>query len=242
MNYPEKILLVDDEKGLQTLLKMALNKEHYYHLHFASTSEETLQKVKTNTYDLIVLDVMLPDGSGFDLCQEIRQYTHAPIIFLTARASEFDKLSGLAIGGDDYITKPFNVMELIARIKAIFRRQKLERERIEPLLSKNSPSYEYAHFSLYPNQGILKVQDKEVECTAKELELLEFFCKHPNRIFTAAQLYNSVWDSEVYGSEKTVVMHISKLRKKIGDTQKPNQILVNMRGIGYKFIPPSQVD
>lgn len=240
MNYPEKILLVDDEKGLQALLKMALNKENYHHLHFASTSEEALQKVKTYTYDLIVLDVMLPDGSGFDLCQEIRQYTYAPIIFLTARTSEFDKLSGLAIGGDDYITKPFNVMELIARIKAIFRRQKMEREALEASLSKRAV-YEYGHFSLYPEQAILKVEGKEVECTAKELELLEFFCKHPNRIFTAAQLYDSVWNLEGYGNEKTVVIHISKLRKKLQDDHKPNQILVNMRGIGYKFIPPKQV-
>lgn len=240
MKHPEKILLVDDEEGLQTLLKIALNKERYQDVHCASTSKETLQKIKANAYDLILLDVMLPDGSGFDLCREIRQYTYAPIIFLTACSSEFDKLSGLTIGGDDYITKPFNVMELIARIKAIFRRQKLERGAIAPSLAKNSTSYEYGCFSFYPDQGLLKVHGKEVECTAKDLELLEFFCKHPNQIFSVAQLYNSVWNSEVYGSEKTVVIYISRLRKKLQDDQKPNQILVNMRGIGYKFIPPDQ--
>ncbi len=136
-------------------------------------------------------------------------------------------------------TKPFNSMELIARIKAIFRRQKLDRAFMQKEDIAPKP-FDYGYFSLDPTQASLMVKGKMVECTAKELELLVFFCRHPNRIFTVSQLYDAVWGSLQDGLEKTVVIHISKLRKKLFDEEKPSRILVNMRGIGYKFIPPDQ--
>ncbi|WYU51487.1 response regulator transcription factor [Bacillus sp. FSL K6-0047] len=229
-----KILIVDDEIGIVKLLEITLEKENFIHIDKATTGKEALQLTKEKTFNLILLDIMLPDISGFELCTEIRRNTDTPIIFVSSRATDFDKLTGLGIGGDDYITKPFNPLEVIARIKAILRRQKMYER------SEKKPVYDYGYFAFYPESAILMVQNQTVECTAKELELLHFFCEHPNRIFTTAQLYERVWGNDVFGEEKTVTIHISKLRKKLGDDTRKPKIIVNLRGIGYKFIPPNE--
>lgn len=235
-NNPQ-ILLVDDEQGLLTLVKITLNKEEYHNITCAATGAEALRYIQGNQYDLIILDIMLPDCSGLDLCTEIRRHTTTPIIFLTAKSSDYDKLSGFAIGGDDYITKPFNTMELVARIKAIFRRRQLDTAP-PPSTVEAKRIYHYGHIVLDMVYAVLTVNGENMECTAKELELMEFFCIHPNKVFTASHLYNSIWSLPGYGGEKTVTIHISKLRKKLLDDEKPYKILTNLRGIGYKFIPP----
>lgn len=229
----EKILLVDDEAGLLELLKITLEKEHFQDITCASTATDALNLIKENHFDLILLDVMLPDFSGFSLCTEIRKYTYTPIIFLTACGSDFDKLTGLAIGGDDYVTKPFNPLEVVGRVKAILRRQN------QYLENKNTSDtiFNYASFSLNMRDATLQVHNEIIDCTAKEFELLSFFCQHPNHVFTSTQLYEAVWDELGLGDDKTVAMHISKLRKKLGDDSKSPKIIINMRGIGYKFIP-----
>lgn len=234
---PQRILIVDDEQGLLKLVKITLNKEQYRDVTSASTGEEALEYVKNHTYDLIILDIMLPDWSGLSLCTEIRRYTAAPIIFLTAKSSDFDKLTGFAVGGDDYITKPFNTMELIARMKAIFRRRQLDYKGMkEPVGGKKK--YHCGNIILDMAHAILLVDGQEVECTAKELELMEFFCMHPHQVFTTSQIYEAVWGFAGFGDEKTVAIHISKLRKKLMDDDKPYKVITNLRGIGYKFIPP----
>lgn len=237
MFQTEKILLVDDEAGLLDLLKITLKKERYHHIFCASTAGEALQLIKENSFDLIILDVMLPDFSGFDLCSEIRKYTFVPIIFITACGSDFDKLSGLAIGGDDYITKPFNPLEVVARVKAILRRQN---QYSGNSIIESEQVYDFGTFTVNMKNASLIVIGEPVICTAKEFELLTFFCKHPNRVFTSSQIYEAVWDELGIGDEKTVTMHISKLRKKLGDDSKDPQIIVNLRGIGYKFTPPEK--
>lgn len=238
MFQPEKILLIDDEAGLLELLTITLKKERYHNITCAKTASEALELIKINTYDIIVLDVMLPDFSGFDLCTEIRKYTFTPIIFLTACGTDLDKLTGLALGGDDYMTKPFNPLEVVARIKAILRRQN---HYIKTEDTAKSPQYDYGFFSLDMNNATLLVDGQVEECTAKEFELLCFFCKNPNHIFTAAQLYEAIWNEPGYGVEKTITMHISRLRKKLHEDPKSPQFLINMRGIGYKFVPPKKV-
>ncbi|MFS0881836.1 DNA-binding response regulator [Bacillus sp. 7586-K] len=231
-----KILVVDDEVGILKLLEITLNKENFFHIEKATTGKDALQLVNENAFDIILLDIMLPDISGFELCTEMRRITDAPIIFVSSRSTDFDKLTGLGIGGDDYITKPFNPLEVTARIKAILRRQKMY-ERSE----KKNTIYDFGYFTFQPESATLTVNNKLIDCTAKELELLHFFCKNPNRIFTTAQLYEFVWGNDVYGEEKTVTIHISKLRKKLGDDTRNPKIIVNLRGIGYKFIPPKEV-
>lgn len=237
----EKILLVDDELGILTLLEISLKKERYHNITSCSTGEQALFFVKNHTYNLILLDVMLGDVNGFDLCREIRKHTDTPIIFITSCASDFDKLTGLGIGGDDYITKPFNPLEVIARIKALFRRQNLtQASSYGNSEGTGDKEYNYGRFILRPADAALIVNGQTVECTAKELELLSFFCRNPNRIYTTSQIYELVWGSPGYGDEKTVTIHISKIRRKLDDNPKAPELIINLRGIGYKFVPCGQ--
>ncbi|OEH94431.1 response regulator transcription factor [Bacillus solimangrovi] len=243
MRKSEKILIVDDEKGILDLLEITLKKERYDHISRSMNGQNALDLIKHYTYDLILLDVMLPDFNGFDLCNEIRKHTNTPIIFITSCSSDFDKLTGLGIGGDDYITKPFNPLEVVARVKALLRRKNMYELSIDKDTEVvNNTEYNYGRFQLIPNDALLIVNDNKVECTAKELELLKFFCKNPNRIFTTSQIYQHVWGEDVLGEEKTVTIHISKIRRKLGDNPRNPEMIVNLRGIGYKFVPPSTVN
>ncbi|MCG3088574.1 response regulator transcription factor [Sporosarcina cyprini] len=235
MSDDARILVVDDEIGIIKLLEITLRKEHFTQIVTATSKEEALQALEENDFDVILLDVMLPDGDGFTLCSAIRQLTTVPILFISARSSDFDKLTGLSVGGDDYITKPFNPLEVVARIRAILRRQRVYETPAPPV----PKVYEYEAFSFSPDEAVLTVGGESVDTTAKELELLHFFCKHPNRVFTTTQLYENVWGEDVFGEEKTVTIHIAKLRKKLGDDTRKPRIIVNLRGIGYKFIPPN---
>ena len=235
MYHNKKILLVDDEAGLIDMLKITLTKERFTNISSAYNGKDALELARNNDFDLMLLDVMLPDMTGFELCTQIRQFSYAPIIFLTSCAGDLDVVTGLTVGGDDYITKPYNPLEVVARITAILRRQ----TQYAPDASAAKPvTYDYGKFKVNPDTATLTVDGNEIECTAKEFELLCFFCKNPNHIFTATQLYESVWDPMGFGDEKTVTIHISKLRKKLGDDTKNPSIILNMRGLGYKFIPP----
>lgn len=230
----EQILLVDDEKGILTMLETLLKKEGYHRIVTATTGREALDRVAAASFDLAVLDVMLPDMDGFELCQQIRKFTSIPILFLTARSGDLDKLTGLGIGGDDYITKPFSPLEVVARIQAQLRRQRLYKSsaQLKPHF------FDFGRFAVNKSAGQLTVNGAEIPCPAKEFELLVFLCEHPNQVFTALQLYEQVWGAALFGDEKTVVIHISRLRKKLEADPANPSIIVNLRGIGYKFIPP----
>ncbi|WP_281889298.1 response regulator transcription factor [Paenibacillus sp. YYML68] len=238
MQKPERILLADDEEGILTLLEITLKKERFMHITSCMTGREALALVQQNSYDLIVLDVMLPDMNGFDLCSRIRRHTTAPIIFITSCASDLDKITGLGIGGDDYITKPFNPLEVVARIQALLRRQSMLKS--GPDGQPEAKEYRFGSFLLKPDIAKLIIDGKELDCTAKELQLLIFFCSNPNRIFTASQIYEYVWGEPGFGVEKTIAMHISNLRKKIESNPKEPATIMNLRGIGYKFVPPGE--
>ncbi|WP_058304582.1 response regulator transcription factor [Gorillibacterium timonense] len=233
----EHILLVDDEKGILTMLITLLEKEGFHRIATATTGEEALRKVEADSYDLIVLDVMLPDTDGFELCHQIRRHTSAPILFLTARSGNLDKVMGLGIGGDDYITKPFYPLEVVARIQAHLRRQILAKA---PVQAK-STQLDFGSFAINKSAAQLTIQGIDTPCPAKEFELLLFLCEHPNQVFTALQLYEQVWGKAVFGDEKTVVIHISRLRKRMEADPSDPKIIINLRNIGYKFVPPRKV-
>jgi DNA-binding response OmpR family regulator len=229
----QKILIIDDEEGMVKMLETILRKEGYTSIASAYTGQEAMEKISRNPYDLIVLDVMLPDTDGFQLCQKIRQHTNVPILFLTARSGDLDKLTGLGIGGDDYMTKPFNPLELVARIHAQFRRQEQYQNTPQP-----KSVYRFGSLVIDRKAAGLWVDGKEVSCPAKEFELLLFLADHPNQVFTQGQLYEQVWGYDSLGDEKTVAIHIMRLRKKIEQDAKQPTLIVNLRGIGYKFVPP----
>ncbi|MEH6945086.1 response regulator transcription factor [Bacillus sp. JJ722] len=233
----EHILLVDDEKGILTMLKTLLEKEGFKRIVTATTGEEAMLQVESASFDLVVLDVMLPDTDGFALCQQIRRHTSVPILFLTARSGDFDKLTGLGIGGDDYITKPFYPLEVVARIQAHLRRQNLYKSptQLKPDI------LDFGLFVVNKSAAQLIVNGIDTPCPAKEFELLLFLCEHPNQVFTALQLYEKVWGMALLGDEKTVVIHISRLRKKLEANPSDPKLIVNLRNIGYKFVSPQKV-
>ncbi|MDQ0114227.1 response regulator transcription factor [Paenibacillus harenae] len=232
----EAILLVDDEEGILIMLENLLRKNGYTHITKAYSAAEALMAVRTARFDMIVLDVMLPDLDGFSLCTELRKTITTPILFLSARSGDMDKLQGLILGGDDYVTKPFNPMEVVARIQAQLRRSAFyasEASTVEEI-------YRYSAFTVNRTTGELIVGDEVTPCPAKELELLFYLCKHPNRVFTVRQLYEQLWGDMLQGDEKTVVIHVSRLRKKLEADPSDPKLIVTLRGIGYKFVPPSE--
>lgn len=232
-----RILLVDDEEGLLEMIQLLLEREGYSHIDTATTGGQAQDLIDKNTYDLIVLDVMLPDTNGFDLCQDIRKTSKVPILFLTSRTSDIDKLVGFGYGGDDYVTKPFHSLELVARIKALLRRHRYFQEQLE---QQQPEVLDYGHFQVVRSAGELRVKGAPVDCSALEFQLLLFFCDHPHHIFSVSDLYEKVWKQEAVGEEKTVVMHISRLRRKMEPDPKHPRFLVNVRGLGYKFVPPRE--
>ncbi|OMF44802.1 DNA-binding response regulator [Paenibacillus peoriae] len=226
------VLIVDDEQGLRDMLTTVLKKEGFLQVKHAATGREALQVVMESHMDVIVLDVMLPDSDGFEVCRQMRLYTDAPILFLTARDTDLDKLMGFGIGGDDYITKPFNPLEVVARMKARMKYRKVSTVAMKPTLR----TLDFGYFRLELESGVLYVEGKQVDCPAREWLLLVFLCKHPNRIFSVRQLYETIWSEAFLGDEKTVVIHISRLRKKIEPDPKHPQFLINVRGLGYKMM------
>lgn len=228
-----QILIVDDEEAILHMLKTILHKEQFKHIDTACTGEEALALCQRKKYDLILLDVMLPNRSGFEVCPLIRQTTDAPIFFLTARSTDLDKLSGFAIGADDYITKPFNPLEVVARIKAHLRRHT---QKSSLLIEPAQKMYQYGEIQVNTLSGEVKVKGKGVELPAQVYQLLLFFCKHPNQLFSKSQLYEKVWGEEFFGEDNTVMVHIRKLREKIEENPGQPRHLVTIRGLGYKFV------
>jgi DNA-binding response OmpR family regulator len=216
------------------MLTAVLKKEGFRFVRSAGTGEEAMRLLKELDPDVIILDVMLPDEDGFEVCRKIRKITEAPILFLTARDTDLDKLMGFGIGGDDYMTKPFNPLEVVARIKARLK-YKLKQERSA---QSRITQLDFGYFRLDLEAGELIVNGKEVECPAREWELLVFLCRHPNRIFSTRQLYESVWNEPYLGDEKTVVIHIFRLRKRMEPDPGNPRFLVNVRGLGYKMLAP----
>ncbi|MBS4222406.1 response regulator transcription factor [Lederbergia citrea] len=230
----ESILIIEDEVGLIKMLKRLLEKEGFQKIYQAVSGAEALKKVNEHGIDLILLDVMLPDTNGFELCRQIRDISDVPIIFLTARTTDMDKLTGFSMGGDDYITKPFNPLEVAARVKAILYRQR----RTKPITSQ---VFRTDHFVLHYDQAKLIVEGKEVNCPAQEFQLLKFMCQHPNQVFSVDHLYEKVWgDYSSVGKENTVMVHISRLRQKIENDPKHPEYLKNIRGLGYMLNAENQ--
>jgi DNA-binding response OmpR family regulator len=193
---------------------------------------------------------MLPGRSGLEICPFLRQLTDAPILFLTAKTTDYDKLTGFAVGGDDYVVKPFNPLEVVARMKSLLKRylpRQTESGRQLPNHDVNtSPSspqegiYDYGRFQLNEHAGELRVDGQLVGCPALVYQLLLFFCKHPNRIFTKSELYERVWESEAIRDDNTVMVHIHRIRERIeADPSRP-ELLVNVRGLGYKLVLPEE--
>lgn len=232
MEEQTDILIVDDEKAIVTMLEMMLKKEGFQRVHKAYTGQEAIDILKESKIEVIILDVMLPDGSGFDFCPKIRELTNAYILFLTAKVSDLDVLTGFATGGDDYVTKPFNPLEVAARIKAYLRRT----AKTEAVTPEKSSNYDFGRFVLDESAGVLTVNGVDVPCPTQVYLLLLYLCKHPNRIFSKADLLEAVWGFEHFADENTVSVHIRRIRERIEVNPSKPELLLTVRGLGYKLV------
>lgn len=223
----QKILIVEDEQSIQKLLEFTLQQANYTTV-LANDGEEGIEKVLDENPDLIILDLMLPKIDGIEICRMLRrQDIETPIIMLTAKGEEMDKIIGLEMGADDYMTKPFSPREVAARVKAVLRRTG-ERNRIEKKIVAGE-------LTIYPERLEVYLNEKALEFTPKEFELLVYFMRHPNRVFSRNQLLQAVWNYDFAGDTRIVDVHVSHLRDKIEENTRKPRYIKTMRGVGYKF-------
>ncbi|WP_042163697.1 response regulator transcription factor [Paenibacillus gorillae] len=235
-----KIAIVDDEPSIVTMLQMVLRREGFNQLYSASSCAEALSLTKRIVPDIILLDIMLPDGSGLELCSKLREYGNPHIFFLTAKTSDLDVLRGFAMGGDDYITKPFNPLEVAARIQARIRRLEPETMAASPMKRPESGIYRFSRFTINEAEGELIVEDQLVPCPAQVFQLLLHFSKYPGIIFSKTQLYDKVWGINGQGDDATVMVHIRRIRERIEIDPGNPKLLLTVRGLGYKLAKESQ--
>ncbi|UOR11952.1 response regulator transcription factor [Halobacillus amylolyticus] len=228
----QRILIVDDEESIVTLLKYNIDQAGY-ETDSAYTGTDALDKASSTAYDMIVLDVMLPEMDGMEVCKQLRQkQVETPILMLTAKDDELDKVLGLELGADDYLTKPFSPREVVARIKAILRR--MTREPVE----QDSPFIQIADLMIYPEQYEATIKGQSLTFTPKEFELLHYLSQNIGRVLSRDQLLSAVWNYDFVGDTRIVDVHVSHLREKIEpDTKKPVYIKT-IRGLGYKMEEP----
>ena len=222
-----KVLIVEDDDAMVAALRDGFEYEGYT-VTLARDGAEGLRQATADAPELIILDVMLPKMSGFDVCREIRKGgNNAPIIMLTARGQEIDKVLGLKLGADDYVTKPFGFLELMARVEAVLRRASGRSSRVE--------AYQFGTVKADFKRGEVHKNGKLMEMTSRELRLLQYFIEHRGEVVNREQLLDAVWDYDSAPLTRTVDMHIAKLRKKIEDKAAHPRFLVTVHGMGYKF-------
>ncbi len=224
-----RILLVDDERSLQTLLAYPLRKEGY-EVVAALDGREALDRLRETTFDLIVLDLMLPKVDGFEVCRQVRARSSVPIIMLTARAEEIDKVLGLELGADDYITKPFSVREFRSRVKAVMRRAAQSRAE-DPL---EEPLVDGDLRIDFEKRQVTR-SDEPVQLTYVEFEILAALARHPGRVYNRMVLLERVWGDASYRDPRTVDVHIRHLREKLETDPRYPELIVTVRGVGYRF-------
>lgn len=231
----EHIVVIDDEEEIGELLGMYLKKEGYTYT-IVQEGNKGIEIIKKENPDLIILDIFLPDINGLDVCQQIRSFSDIPILFLSCKDTEVDKIVGLTLGADDYISKPFSANELMARVKAHLRRVRALKQPQQNSIGSNEDSI-LTSKSLYLDLKKHEAyKDKKLlDLSAKEFQLLSFFMKHPKQVFSNEHLLEQVWGYDHFINTKTLKVHIRNLRKKIENDPKNPEIIINIRGVGYKF-------
>lgn len=225
----KRVLVVDDEKLIVKGIRFSLEQDGM-EVDCAYDGEEALACARENNYDMILLDIMLPKLDGFEVCQQIREFSDVPVVMLTAKGDDMDKILGLEYGADDYITKPFNILEVKARIKAIMRRTgKKDRE------AENSKVIKKGDLKLDCESRRVFSKDREINLTAKEFDLLELLAHNPNKVYSREDLLNLVWGYEYPGDARTVDVHIRRLREKIETNPSDPKYVYTKWGVGYYF-------
>lgn len=232
-NNQAKILVVDDEERIRRLLKMYLEREDYT-IDEAENGEEALRKATAEDYDLILLDIMMPGMDGIEVCKQLREQKATPIIMLTAKGEETNRVQGFEVGTDDYIVKPFSPREVVLRVKALLRRSS------PTMFLQTEPSTKdiivYPHLTIDNDAHRVSADGKDVSLTPKEYELLYFLAKAPDKVFDREQLLKEVWHYEFFGDLRTVDTHVKRLREKLNKvSSSAAKMIVTVWGVGYKF-------
>jgi len=225
----KKVLVVDDEKLIVKGIRFSLEQDDM-EVDVAYDGEEALEKAKSNQYDIILLDVMLPKLSGFEVCQQIREFSQVPILMLTAKGDDMNKILGLDYGADDYITKPFNILEVKARMKAIMRRSTPKNDK-----EKDSDIIENGNVRLEKSGKRCYILGQEMNLTTKEYELTELLVLNPNKVYSREKLLTLIWGKDYPGDVRTVDVHIRRLREKIEENPSDPKYVHTKWGVGYYF-------
>jgi DNA-binding response OmpR family regulator len=226
-----RVLVADDDQAIRELLKKYLERE-LYQVDLARDGEEALRLFELHRYHLILLDLMMPKIDGIEVCRRMRVKSNAPILMLTAKDQEMDKVLGLSMGADDYMTKPFGIHELIARTKALLRRYYMLGSESD---ARSDARLEYGDLTIDPVKYKVTKAGEELALTAKEFELLSYLASNPEQVFTKTQLFRQVWGTSYIEDDNTVMVHIRRLRKKIEDDPSSPTIIQTVWGIGYRF-------
>ena len=222
------VLIADDNLQIVSILKEYCKKNNF-NVTLAHDGEETLEKIRNNKFDIVLLDIMMPKKNGFDVCKEVRTFSNVPIIMITARGEDFERITGLETGADDYIVKPFSPGEVIARIHAILRRvipnENISQEKI----------FSYDNLTINLSDFTVKISDENVSLTKKEIELLWLLSTNRNKVFTRENLLDSIWGYDYFGDSRTVDSHIKRLRAKLDNYEHETWNIKTIWGVGYKF-------
>ncbi|MGI1658956.1 MAG: response regulator transcription factor [Desulfitobacterium sp.] len=222
------ILVIDDEERIRHLVRMYLEREGYS-VDEADNGHEALEKIQKKEYALLIIDLMMPEVDGWKVCRDVREKSDIPIIMLTARGEEFDRVLGFELGADDYLVKPFSTKELVARVKALLRRSGGN-------ITANSSDLVYGSLKIEKDKHRVSIDEEQITFTPREFELLYFLAKNPSRVFSREQLMETVWGYDFYGNARTVDTHVKKIREKLADP-KIRGMLATVWGVGYKFDP-----
>lgn len=228
----KRILVVDDEKEIADLIEVYLSSEGYEVLKYYNGCD-ALAAVSDNKIDLAILDVMLPDVDGFSLCRKIRENYFFPIIMVTAKITEMDKIHGITIGADDYITKPFNALELVARVKAQLRRADKYNKELAP--AKDCETYDVRGLEVDADARVCRLYGQEIAFTPIEFDIILYLCRHMNQVVTSEELFEAVWKEKYMDANNTVFVHIARIREKMGETSRKPKFIKTVWGVGYKL-------
>lgn len=227
-----KIMIVDDEPDILDLLEKALNIEGFDNIIKVDNGFDAVATCKVELPDMIILDVMLPGMDGYEVCRQIRQYSHCSILFLSSKNDELDKILGLAVGGDDYVTKPFSPKEIAYRVKAQLRRAEYKNNPLQERIIK------IGDLTIEPDSYRAKKDGNELELTAREFGILQYLAENKGRIISRERLYEAVWGEDSVGCDNTVMVHIRHLREKLETDPAAPEYLITVKGLGYKLVNP----
>lgn len=226
------IMLVDDEPDILNLLEKAFRMEGFQNIMKTDNGISAVNICEQNQPDIMILDIMLPGIDGYEVCKQIRQFSHCHILFLSSKNDELDKLLGLAVGGDDYVTKPFSPKEVVYRVKAQLRRVEYKNDPVK------NQSIRIGDLTIDTRGCLVKKGGKEIALTAREFEILDYMAKNKGRVISRERLYETVWGEDSLGCDNTIMVHIRHLREKIEDNPAVPEYIITMKGLGYKLVNP----